>query len=125
MHDRAHVVAADGGADALFREGAHVDVLPGERVRLVGVSASSDRGVAVPVGWVECYSVDFDQDVVVSELRQWNLLEFSLASLNQLQGLHGLGEISHVGQQRNEVYSLYPVYVYNKEVSSRKGEFIR
>ena len=102
-----------------------MDVLPGEGVRLVGISASSDRGVAVPVSWIECYSVDFDQDVVVSKLRQWNLLEFSLASLNQLQGLHGLGEISHVGQQRNEVYNLYPVYVYKKVVSSRKGEFIR
>lgn len=49
----------------------------------------------IPVGRVQRHGVDFDEDIVIAKLRQRDVLDLSISNVDDLNGLHGLGEISH------------------------------
>ena len=44
---------------------------------------------------VEGNGLDLDEDVVIPHLGQRDFLDFGLAGLDDLNGLHGLGEVGH------------------------------
>jgi hypothetical protein len=44
---------------------------------------------------VQGNSLDLDKDVIIPHLRQRNFLDLRLAGLDDLDGLHGLGEVRH------------------------------
>lgn len=52
-------------------------------------------GVYIPVGRVQRHGVDFDEDIIVTKLRQRDVLDLSISDIDDLDGLHGVGRISH------------------------------
>jgi hypothetical protein len=115
FNDSSRVVAACGAALALLGEAGDGDVLP--VVRLAGArhwsclevlrayqSVLGEHEVSRAQIWcnhiwdilrVQGNSLDLDEDVIIPHLGQRDFLDLGLARLDDLDGLHGLGEVRH------------------------------